>query len=88
MAHYHAERNHQALGSKLIRPAPRNAENDGWIHSRVDSGECPTILIQQQREVRAELLATTDALATGALMRADPFGYFFCEPDESMRGGR
>ena len=34
MAHYHEERNHQGLENRLIRPAPRYAENAAFIQHR------------------------------------------------------
>jgi putative transposase len=30
--HYHAERNHQGLENRLIRPVPSRGVNDGGIH--------------------------------------------------------
>jgi transposase InsO family protein len=32
LKHYHAERNHQGLENRLIRPEPRSADNAGVIH--------------------------------------------------------
>jgi transposase InsO family protein len=33
-AHYHEERNHQAVGNRLIRPQPRRAANAALIRRR------------------------------------------------------
>ena len=32
--HYHAERNHQGLENRLIRPVPSRGVNDGGVHRR------------------------------------------------------
>ena len=37
-AHYHEERNHQGLESRLIRRAAANAANDAGIHRRIRLG--------------------------------------------------
>ncbi|MPZ47606.1 MAG: hypothetical protein GEV05_30475 [Betaproteobacteria bacterium] len=34
ISHYHAERNHQGLANRLIRPQPQEAESHGAVHRR------------------------------------------------------